>query len=590
MPCLNQSTVDNPFSWQMGLYVLRAHVLQFPDIAARFDFHVYTWSEKDFRGGVPNPELEISGLIGRIIELQPRVVAFSLYVHTILSARWMTDLIKQLIPNVLVVVGGPEVVGRERFTSEHPMFDVAVEGAGEVPFELILQKMAAGDDDLSDIPNLSFRGPNGEFIHNTSADVDVPPGALADSFRQDVDKLYGKIVYVKSRGCRRNCSYCGWAKQPIRNKPTSLMLDEFKSVLATGRVDTLVFMDSDFLKIEREEPGTFAALADLLAQYGNPQLNFCSDLHGLLDPMMLEVVEKFKVKEIMLGIQSLNPAALKAVNRSWQVSELPKLEKVDPKVRRLVTPQLMVPLPGETVTSFYEGIQRLWTLGFLQLQVFPTMVLHGTQLRTDAARLGVRYLTMPPYLAFETQTMSALETTKATQLGIVLSKLLWKTGSLVDGRDRLLQLWERHPNLVTDVREVLDAGNNFERTLAHFLPEKDRGTVSAASVERPSLTRTLFPPMKQIRRVLLHHGMMWLGEDIGSTRLAVAITGDAGHCILCLFPATVPEPYYREANGFRIAYHGELADLSVLDDLLELCKGSDSTKDQKMGFSISDRD
>jgi len=579
MPCQNQRGVESALAWQMGLYALRAHVVRFPDIAARFDLHMLPWSGTDFGGDSLCPELALDELLARIVALQPRVVAFSLYVHTLLPARRMANLLKGLLPGVRVVVGGPEVAGRERFAREYPMFDIAVEGTGELPFRRLLQKMAAGDDDLSDIPNLSFRGPDGAFVHNPGADVDEDPATLPNAFAQAVDEVDGTVVYVKSRGCNRRCTYCGWAAQPIRSKPTALMLDELETLLATGRVRTLQFMDADFLRMEREEPGTFAALADLLARHGNPRLNVFCYLRGLVDPALPEVAARLNVQEIMVGLQSLNPVALEAVNRGWEVPDLPLLEQVDPALRRMVVLQLMVPLPGETVASFHAGLERLSSLGFLRLQVFQTMVLHGTRLRADAERHGLKHLTVPPYLAFETATMPAFGALGAAAMGVVLTQLLQVAGQGPDGWDRLVRLWERHPRLAADVRKALDEDRDVERTLARFLPgvAGDGGGTTgwsgqhAARGDGHHLPRTAFPPTDRIRQVLDLRGMRWEGEGVEGARLALAASGPAGHCIVWLFPATVPEPCYREDRGFRIAYHGELADLSVLDELLDLC-------------------
>ena len=84
-------------------------------------------------------------LVREIVRRQPDVLGISLYTWNSERSLWLASIIKQHLPSVIVIVGGPEVQRNNAWVLQHPAVDVAVEGEGEQTFCAILERLVVGD-------------------------------------------------------------------------------------------------------------------------------------------------------------------------------------------------------------------------------------------------------------------------------------------------------------------------------------------------------------------------------------------------------------------------------------------------------------
>jgi len=100
----------------------------------------------------------------------------------------------------------------------------------------------------------------------------------------------------------------------------------------------------------------------------------------LIDERILELLKRGKVRTIELGVQSMDAEVLKLSKRPYGVETVMKASELIKGWGFELGIQIMVGLPGETVSSFKETVKRVIQLGPSFVRIYPTLVLRGTEL------------------------------------------------------------------------------------------------------------------------------------------------------------------------------------------------------------------
>ncbi|HEU5088688.1 MAG TPA: cobalamin-dependent protein, partial [Roseiflexaceae bacterium] len=157
-------------------------------------------------------------LVEYIVAQAPCMLALSLYTWNSERSLGIAEQARRRLPELVVVVGGPEVQHDNLWVVEHSAVDVAVVGEGEQTFAELLQHMAAqyrqgagtlAAGALAAIPGIIFR--DGTQRHTTPervalADLAVVPSPYLLGY---LDVAPGAMLMVEvSRWCPYACSFC----------------------------------------------------------------------------------------------------------------------------------------------------------------------------------------------------------------------------------------------------------------------------------------------------------------------------------------------------------------------------------------------
>jgi oxygen-independent coproporphyrinogen III oxidase len=194
-------------------------------------------------------------------------------------------------------------------------------------------------------------------------------------------------VYVHIPFCQQYCTFCHFAKEinPDRSRVTAYLrglrreLELLAARLPGGIVAQTVYFGggTPSYLTARELEELLDALWAVVTPAPNCEVTF--ELHPRIvhDPeaaTRIATVRDRGVNRWVFGVQSLNDAELRAINRGHTVAEVGELlGMLDAAGCRNVSLDLMFGLPQQTVESWYRTLQSVLDLGVTKLNIFPLM-------------------------------------------------------------------------------------------------------------------------------------------------------------------------------------------------------------------------
>lgn len=336
-------------------------------------------------------------LIEAIVARQPWMVGFTCYLWNVERTLWIAERLKHRMPELIVLVGGPEITADNARVLENPAVDYAVLGEGEQAFAELLATLAdAAIPDAGRRPRLLTKGVE------SSLDLDAISSPYIEGILDPADG--GRISLETARGCRFRCKYCYYPKSHagLRFLSADQILANLNHAVQHGATE-VVLLDPTL----NQRPD-FADFLRLL-RCGNPEgrLAFSGELRAEgIDADSARLLREANFHEVEIGLQSVEPAAWKLMGRP---TNLPDFER---GVRAIMAEgikarvDLILGLPGDTVDSVRRGIDFLHdTQAYSESQVFNLSILPGTAFRREAEALGLRYQPWPPYYVLQTPTL-----------------------------------------------------------------------------------------------------------------------------------------------------------------------------------------
>ncbi|MBQ7138300.1 MAG: B12-binding domain-containing radical SAM protein [Clostridia bacterium] len=344
---------------------------------------------------------------------EPDVLGISVYIWNRLCATQLIRRIKALKPELIVIVGGPEVTFSVADTFRDMPIDYLLRGAGEENLPALLNVLQRGGD-ASAVPGCCFRQDDGLQI--------VPP-APTPAPRSDLygdewhAALNGRMAYVEtSRGCPFACSFClsGNKEAPDARQVQFMPVDEALRLLihiGNSGCDTIKLIDRTFNCHKARTMALLRGLIEARAQGRIGEVCYHFEVAADLfddDALALLATAPAGLFQMEAGLQSFHGATLDACNRHTDMAKL-----VD-RIRRIMEPNnihlhidLIAGLPEEDFATFGQSFDNAFELRPHQLQLGFLKFIHGSQLREQ--EWGARFAPDPPYEVLSTPWMTYAE-------------------------------------------------------------------------------------------------------------------------------------------------------------------------------------
>ena len=347
-------------------------------------------------------------LLRAIVETNPDAVGLCVYIWNRETCMLLVRRLKAVLPDVPVILGGPEVTWSAEKTMQECPCDYVLRGAGEESLPALLTALETGDDP-DGVPGLCRR---------TEAGLSIGPVAPAPPPRDDLyddawhAALNGRMIYAEtSRGCPFACAFCLSGQQErVQFMPEEKALAMLIRLGQMG-ADTVKLIDRTFNCNPARTKYLLGGLID--AQRRGEISGVCYHLEVAADLFDDETLALLRTApaglfQMEAGLQSFHPETLEACNRR---TDMQKLER---NLRALIGMgnihlhiDLIAGLPEENYEVFGQSFDKAYGLRPHQLQLGFLKVIHGSELRSRD--WGVRYAPDPPYEVLSTPWMTYQE-------------------------------------------------------------------------------------------------------------------------------------------------------------------------------------
>ncbi len=347
------------------------------------------------------------------IEFKPSCVGFSVYQDNIRLAVQLSRLVKMIDPNILVVIGGPQATFMPtEALVQMPDVDVICRGEGEQVMPALVKALNK-DGGLFKVKGISFKDTT--CLRDTSAvpltknldDFPSPYQSGAFDFRD-----HKTATMLTSRGCRYNCSFCYTPRafqRTIRAHSSKRVLDDINVCVKHG-IERFFFADPSFT-FDRKRVET---IMHGIIRRGWKIKIWCETRTDLVDGKLLALMSRAGVNRIAYGLESVDPAVLKAINKPLDLRRFEETVKISQSLGMYVEIFTLYGLPEQTVDSCRRTIDFLKRLkiSFVGNSAGQQLVLfYGTDIADHPEKFGIRLTGMkkPLYLSagidFQTKHM-----------------------------------------------------------------------------------------------------------------------------------------------------------------------------------------
>ena len=322
----------------------------------------------DIDWGLAADEIVTRALIGGY-----NVVAFSVFGWCERMVALAGAELRQRAPGIFIMLGGASIFGSEEgLRRRFPFADMFTLSYGEKIFANLRRYINQGVAHVIDLPRF---------------------GELESPYLSGAISLDGGVDTVRAetrRGCLFRCSFCKHrdtlSGKVYRIDNYERHLDELKLFKERG-VKKLNVLDPLF----NDHEGHGEQYLKLIRKVGFSGKVTLQIRPELLTERFMEEASLNSNVSFEIGVQSLDPAVLKTIQRGGYKTEAQLREKLDRcrelGISTMVT--LIYGLPLQTYDSFARDIGIVKSYGVGKVGAFPLQVYEGTKLAEDIGRYGL---------------------------------------------------------------------------------------------------------------------------------------------------------------------------------------------------------
>ena len=308
-------------------------------------------------------------IVNFIRDRDVKIAGFGCYIWNMKRILSLSSMIKNLFPDIKIIFGGPQVMYKpEELLSINPFIDVLVRGEGEEIFADLVRYSVQPGRKMEDISGIIFRK-DGVIISNppkeilTELDI-IPSPYLTGSYA--IKKGYVYPVET-SRGCVFACDYCHWGMTKLRFFSLERVKKEIDYLLA-NMTSISMFVDS---AVNFDKKRAMEIIKFINNRNKGTLVTMFQSIH-FMDDEFIELLNRSAGIYSEIGIQSLNPVALRNINRRIiKKEEFLRLGLM----KRPFTIDLIYGLPGDNLEFFKKTFEEVFrytsNISMFRLGVHP---------------------------------------------------------------------------------------------------------------------------------------------------------------------------------------------------------------------------
>lgn len=385
------------------------------------------YHEVDFKEYTIKEDLDT--IANDIIEQKVQVVAFSVYIWNVDLIKILIDKLKKMDPQLVIVIGGPEVSYEIDYFLDNFKIDYLISGEGEVAFKELLDCL-----ETQQPINIQGISRKDKRDYQQTKPVDLQYLETLESpylLKRDLADMDKRILYFEtSRGCPYQCQYC---LSSLEKGLRFFSLDYLKaqlSLLLDSGVKTIKLLDRSF----NAKTAHALAILEFIFKHYRPGIQFQFEINGdVLDQRIIDYINDYAPRGLLrfeIGIQSTYEPTNEIVKRyqnferlSEVIKQLQQNHKIDFHL------DLIAGLPLENLERFARSFDDVFAFYPKELQLGFLKLLRGTSLRKEVEKYGYVYDENPPYELLYSNDLSPEDIGKIHLAEEMLEKF-WNSGKM----------------------------------------------------------------------------------------------------------------------------------------------------------------
>jgi radical SAM superfamily enzyme YgiQ (UPF0313 family) len=334
-------------------------------------------------------------IVEQLLITKPKIIGFSIYIWNVSETHKVVAMLKQIAPDVIIILGGPEVGHYPDVPAVADLADYIISGPGEVSLpELCIQL-------------LNGERPKQKFI--TGKAIPLNELILPYDLYNDED-IRNRLIYVEaSRGCPFKCEFCLSAlDKTVTAFPLEPFFREMDKLLQRG-VRNFKFIDRTFnLKVS-----TSVAILEFFLERMTDELYLHFEVvpDNLPDKLKI-VLQRFPNNSLQfeIGVQTFDSDIQNLISRKQNN------DKTKANIRWLrentgahLHTDLIFGLPSDTLENFGYSFDQLIALKPHEIQMGILKRLRGAPLNRHNEHYQLRYNPEAPYNILTTRDISFSE-------------------------------------------------------------------------------------------------------------------------------------------------------------------------------------
>ena len=328
-------------------------------------------------------------IVEQLLQQDPAIIGFSVYIWNVSETGKVIELLKQVAPEVTVIVGGPEVSFADDLPGFAEQVDYIITGPGEISFHQLCQDLLGGSPIASTI------------IAGKSVSLDQLELPYA---WYDAEDIRNRLIYVEaSRGCPFKCEFC-LSSLDKTAKPFELkrFLDAMDDLYQRG-ARNFKFIDRTFnLKVST----SIAILEFFLERMADDLYLHFEVIPDHLPQKLKQVLAMFPAGSLQfeIGVQTFDPEIQQTISRRQSNEKTcANLLWLRANTGAHIHADLIFGLPGDSLDNFALSFDQLVALKPQEIQLGILKRLRGAPINRHNEEFQLRYNPAAPYNILSTR-------------------------------------------------------------------------------------------------------------------------------------------------------------------------------------------
>lgn len=300
-------------------------------------------------------DMDFKDVEKELLKRKPDLVALTALTPTIERALETAQVVKETLPDSIVVMGGYHPTFNFIETLEDENVDIVIRGEGEYIMLNLVQALE-NQSSLHDVKGIVFEDKNSkEIVVNPEApliqDLDELPFPALNLLPMKKYRLLDMDTHmttmITTRGCPMQCSFCSSAAmhgKKIRERSVENIVDEIEYLKTNYDIDTIAFMDDTFTLKKRK----VMAICDEILKRNIEIMWGCTSRVDTLDEKLLKKMKEAGCITIFIGVESADQQQLDNMCKNTTIAKIENAFKIAHKLKIRTIASVALGMPGDT--------------------------------------------------------------------------------------------------------------------------------------------------------------------------------------------------------------------------------------------------